>query len=126
MIQHKHLIINAEINYVHKYQKQARSFLSHLVKFIGMKRLTIPFAKYVKVPGNRGMTAFVPIETSHIAYHIWDEFEPPRLRLDVYTCGELNEQEVINYIDDTFGFVSGDWMLIDREHNMNIVSEGKL
>ena len=38
------------------------------------------------MPGNRGVTAFAIIETSHIAMHIWDEPNPALVQLDVYTC----------------------------------------
>lgn len=126
VIQHKHLIINAQIGNAIYDECEADIMLVDLVDFIQMNRLAEPFSKYVKVKGNRGMTAFVPIETSHIAFHIWDEFEPAKLRLDVYTCGILKERQVIQYLDDYFNFISYDWMLLDRETGIDMVSFGQI
>ena len=51
-------------------------FLTNLVNQIDMKIIRGPFASYVDKDGNKGLTAIVMIETSHIAFHIWDEVDP--------------------------------------------------
>jgi len=65
-------MINAKIGNPLRTPEQAIDFLKNLVKKIDMKIIQGPYASYVDVPGNRGVTAIVMIETSHIAFHIWD------------------------------------------------------
>lgn len=114
MIFHKHLLVNAKVNNPMKSEEEAVNFLTGLVKTINMKIIKGPFASYVEVEGNRGLTAIVMIETSHIAFHIWDEPSPALLQFDLYTCGELKHYGVINIIKDKFDVVSYDYMLLDR------------
>ena len=45
--------------------------------------------------GNRGITAVVMIETSHIAIHVWDEQTPSLVQCDVYSCAEFSSNEVL-------------------------------
>jgi S-adenosylmethionine/arginine decarboxylase-like enzyme len=47
-----------------------------------MKILIGPIAKYLDVPGNRGLTVAAIIETSHIVMHCWDECSPGLMQLD--------------------------------------------
>jgi len=49
----------------------------------------------VSEEGNRGLTAVVMIETSHIAIHIWDETSPALVQCDVYSCAEFSSNEVL-------------------------------
>ena len=115
MIQHKHLIVNGFIQRPFMKQYQAKRFLNDLVEAIGMKKIIEPVAKYVRSEGNRGMTAAVLIETSHIAFHIWDEEEPAKIRFDLYTCGSLDAHRVLHLLDKQFGFTDIGWLLLDRE-----------
>lgn len=126
MIQHKHIILNATIKRPVTKTYEAEKFLSDLVTTIDMKPLIRPVARYVETEGNKGMTGAILIETSHIAFHIWDEQDPAKLRFDLYTCGSLNEQLVLKFVDRQFGFVQGDWMLLDRELGNVILAEGAL
>ena len=59
-----------------------------------------PFAKYVTMSGNRGLTVASIIETSHIVLHSWDETDPGLLQLDVYTCGPFEPQSVLDIIQE--------------------------
>lgn len=124
MIYHKHLIMNAYIECPIYDELKAQEFLSNLVSEIDMKALIVPVTRYVDTPGNRGMTAAVLIETSHIAFHIWDEEEPAKMRFDLYTCGELDDMFVRQLIDDQFRIISCDWWLIDREQGIKFVDVG--
>jgi len=67
---HKHLLINAKINKPFTDTKQGVDFLTELVNKIDMKMIREPFAAYIDKQGNKGLTAIVMIETSHIAFHI--------------------------------------------------------
>lgn len=117
MIQHKQLILNGFIGLPLTRQYKAKKFLNDLVDVIGMKKIIDPVAKYVWSEGNRGMTASVLIETSHIAFHIWDEESPAKIRFDLYTCGDLDVKKVIEFIDFQLAFkVPPIWLLLDRAY----------
>jgi len=116
MLFHKHLLVNAKVNNPMKSEDEAIEFLTDLVKAIDMKIIKGPFASYVEVEGNRGLTAIVMIETSHIAFHIWDEPSPALLQFDLYTCGALNQKAVLDTIKSKFAVAEFDYMLLDREN----------
>ena len=80
---HKHLIIRAEVNRPITGEKEIKKWLRKLVKKIDMKIIKGPYSGYVSKEGNRGITAVVMIETSHIAIHIWDEISPALVQCDV-------------------------------------------
>lgn len=115
MLFHKHLLVNAKVAKPLLTEKAGIEFLRELVAKINMKILRGPFASYVNAPGNKGLTGIVLIETSHIAFHIWDETDPAHLQFDLYTCGALNAEDVFSFIETTFEPVSMDFMLLDRE-----------
>ena len=73
---HKHLIIRAETRKTPNDQKWAHTWLTELVNKIGMQICQGPITTYLDIPGNRGLTGLVIIETSHIALHCWDEEDP--------------------------------------------------
>jgi S-adenosylmethionine/arginine decarboxylase-like enzyme len=124
MLFHKHLLINAKVNNPIQDEQEAIDFLTDLVNRIDMKIIKGPFSSYVDKPGNRGLTAIVMIETSHIAFHIWDEVEPGLLQFDLYTCGALNLDEVLNTLRERFNIASMDYRLYDREVGFVLEKEG--
>jgi len=106
-------------------EEQGVDFLNDLVKKINMKILRGPFASYVDKDGNKGLTAIVMIETSHIAFHIWDEVDPALLQFDLYTCGSLDLDKVINIISSAFSIESMEYILFDRENGFVEEASGK-
>lgn len=124
MIFHKHLLVNAKVNNPMQSEEEAINFLTHLVEKIDMKIIQGPFASYVDKPGNRGLTAIVMIETSHIAFHIWDEEDPSLVQFDLYTCGKLDLDTVIKEFGKAFKVQSIDFQLIDRENGFVLETEG--
>lgn len=124
MLFHKHLLVNANINNPMNKEQDAIDFLTHLVKSIDMKIIKGPFASYVDAEGNKGLTAIVMIETSHIAFHIWDEPNPALIQFDLYTCGTLDEEKVFETLHKYFDIVSFEYMLIDREKGFYIEKDG--
>ena len=105
-------------------EEEAVSFLQKLVERIDMKIIQGPFASYVDKPGNRGLTAIVMIETSHIAFHIWDEEDPGLMQFDLYTCGELDLQKVLSVLGEDFNIISMDYNLFDRENGFVLEDSG--
>lgn len=124
MIFHKHLLVNAKVNNPMTNELEAIEFLVKLVEAIDMKIIKGPFASYVNVDGNRGLTAMVMIETSHIAFHIWDEPSPALLQFDLYTCGSLNQKAVLDTIKSKFAVVVYDYILLDRENGFITEEQG--
>jgi S-adenosylmethionine/arginine decarboxylase-like enzyme len=125
-LEHKHILINARVNNSLESTEDAVSFLKDLVERVGMKILMGPHATYVDALGNRGVTAIVGIETSHIAFHVWDEVTPARLQFDLYTCGSLDKEVVIEAVKERFEVVSADYRIYDREHGFVLLEEGTL
>lgn len=114
---HKHLIIRAEVSNPLKEEQLAIDWMNKLVNKIGMKVMMGPFAKYLDVEGNRGLTAVAIIETSHIALHVWDEDKPALLQLDVYTCGPLDPYDVVEALRE-FHPVKIEMKYLDRENKL--------
>jgi len=111
---HKHLIVRAEVNLPPKDETHAKQSLRELIEGIRMRILFGPEARYVDVVGNRGLTCFAIIETSHVVMHTWDECDPAMIQLDVYTCGELDTNVVFDFLKQ-FDPVKIDYKYLDRE-----------
>lgn len=111
---HKHLIIRAEIKNPPKNEEESKSWISNLVEVIDMKILMGPYSKYLNKEGNRGLTTVAIIETSHIALHTWDEISPALMQLDVYTCGPIDPQVVVDQLNQ-FDIVKVEMKYLDRE-----------
>jgi S-adenosylmethionine/arginine decarboxylase-like enzyme len=103
-----------------------KHFMCDLVESIGMKRLIEPQAVYVEAVGNRGMTSCVLIETSHIAWHVWDEQTPGLLQFDLYTCGDLIAEQVIEIVKEFFGLTKYSVKVFDRAQEFTQINDGEL
>lgn len=114
MIPHKHLLVRAQIAKHISDPEQISSWISKLVETIQMKILHGPVSVYCDKTGNRGVTAFAIIETSHIVLHTWDETDPATLQLDVYTCSELEIDSVFKALN-IFQPITIDYKFLDRE-----------
>jgi S-adenosylmethionine/arginine decarboxylase-like enzyme len=126
VIFHKHLLVNAKVSNPINTEEQGIAFLRDLVSKIDMKIIQGPFASYVNAEGNKGLTAMVMIETSHIAFHIWDEPEPALLQFDLYTCGTLDKDNVLHTLKSTFDIKFLEFVLFDREDGFEVEEEGFL
>jgi S-adenosylmethionine/arginine decarboxylase-like enzyme len=126
MLFHKQIMINAKINDAVRTPEQAIDFLKDLVQKIDMKIIQGPYASYVDAEGNRGVTAIVMIETSHIAFHVWDEKQPGTVQFDLYTCGALDKQKVLDAFSEEFDVVSMDYRMYNREVGFVLEEEGSL
>ena len=126
MLFHKHLLINAKVNNPMQSEDEAIGFLTDLVNNIDMKIIKGPFSSYVDKDGNKGLTAIVMIETSHVAFHIWDEADPGLLQFDLYTCGTLDLDKVMHILNENFDIVSMEYKLFDRENGFVVEREGAI
>jgi len=100
ILEHKHIISRAEVSEPITKRNKAIKFLNRIIKAIGMKAMYGPTATYCKMPGNRGVTAFAIIETSHVALHIWDEVNPGLVQLDVYSCSDFDPEKVLDVLQE--------------------------
>jgi hypothetical protein len=122
MLPHKHLLVRAEIaNHISDTDKIS-SWISKLVETIQMKILHGPVSVYCDKSGNRGITSFVIIETSHIVLHTWDETTPATLQLDVYTCSELEIDSVFKALS-IFQPITIDYKFLDREQGFSEITD---
>ena len=122
ILEHKHLIVRAELLNPPKCAESIQDWMKKLVETIDMKILMGPYAVYSDMVGNRGLTAVTIIETSHIAMHVWDEVEPALMQLDVYTCSTLNIDDVFKAIEE-FEPVKVEYKYIDRENSLFILDK---
>lgn len=118
---HKHLLIRAEVKKPLVNKNHAIKYLRKMIKAINMKAMYGPTASYCKMPGNKGLTAFAIIETSHIAMHIWDEPSPALVQLDVYTCSEMKPEQVLPFLE-VMEPTKIEWKFLDRENNFTELS----
>ena len=114
---HKHLIVRAEVLDPPSDEKLVSEQVRSLIERIGMKILMGPYAKYVNMEGNRGLTVATIIETSHVVMHTWDETDPAVIQLDVYTCGELNTQIVFDWLEQ-YQPINKKYKYLDREFDI--------
>lgn len=117
MLQHKHIIVRAEINNPPFETAQVEAKLSQLVSDLGMNALYGPKAMYCELEHNEGMTAFVILSTSHAVIHTWDKCEKPILQLDVYTCSDLDTQVIFDWIEE-YEPTKVEFKYLDREHGL--------
>jgi len=125
VLEHKHLIVRAELKNPPQCAKAIQDWMKTLVETIGMKILMGPYAVYSDMVGNRGLTAVTIIETSHIAMHVWDECEPALMQLDVYTCSTLDINDVFKALE-LFKPIKTEYKYIDRENKLTLLDNGIL
>ena len=123
MALHNHLLINGYTLLPPVDENKLISWMQGLVDEIGMKTVQGPFASYVTKEGNRGITATVMIETSHIAMHVWDEKDPAFVQFDLYTCSTLDVVKVLRKLEDELGLFSMNVLVLERSDGFKIVPE---
>ena len=118
-LDHKHLVVRAEVLSAPSENETSEicEWLQSLISSIEMRVLHGPTAIYSNVPGNRGMTAFAIIETSHVVLHSWDETCPHVIQLDVYSCSAFEPQVIFQALDQ-FQPLRFDAKFLDRTSGM--------
>ncbi len=121
MALHNQLLINGFSDTPPTDETFIKQWMQDLVKQIDMKIIQGPYTAYVTKQGNRGLTAIVMIETSHIALHVWDETNPGMIQFDLYTCSTLPVDLVIKSLEDNLGLKNYKHMILERETGFNIL-----
>jgi len=124
LLVHKHLIVRAESLAPLVDEQISINWMYDFIKFVNMKPMIGPFAKYSQMPGNKGLTIAAIIETSHIVMHMWDEPNPSLIQFDLYSCGEFNPEEICKKIKNDFECSKIEYKFIDREKELKDVSGG--
>ena len=119
MLEHRHIIIRATVKKPPTDVDKIKIWVRTLVEKINMKPLGDTVAVYVNKKGNRGLTCVQCIETSHIAFHSWDEDKPAVIQLDVYTCSTLRKQTVFDALEE-FQPIEINYMTFDRTKYIEI------
>ena len=122
LLVHKHLIIRAEAMQAPTEEEKLKKWFEEFIRSIDMKIFMGPYVKYCNMPGNRGITAVAIIETSHIAMHIWDEVNPALMQFDVYSCGELDVENICNKIKEDFEITKIEYKFLNRETGLQDIS----
>ena len=115
LLVHKHLIVRAEAIRPPMKEEVLENWLKEFVESIDMKILMGPYVKYHDMPGNRGITGAVIIETSHIVMHVWDEVNPALMQFDVYSCGEFDHEQICKKIQNDFNTSKIEYKYLNRE-----------
>ena len=122
LLVHKHLIIRAEAMQAPTKEEKLKKWFEEFIRSIDMKIFMGPYVKYCDMPGNRGITAVAIIETSHIAMHVWDEVSPALMQFDVYSCGELDVENICNKIKEDFEITKIEYKFLNRETGLKDIS----
>jgi S-adenosylmethionine/arginine decarboxylase-like enzyme len=116
-------MVRAEVHRPPTNLDAAKAWLLRLIDAVGMTLATgpeaNPIAYYCDTPGNRGLTASAIIETSNITLHTWDEASPGELQLDLFTCGDLDTETALGFLDE-FGPERVDHLLINRRDGLGV------
>jgi len=126
LLVHKHLIVRAESKRPPMDEEYAVDWMREFVDSIGMKVLMGPYAKFLDVPGNTGLTVAAIIETSHIVMHTWTEVNPALIQFDVYSCGEFDAEDVCKKIAKDFQLTKIEYKYLNRETGLMDISGGIL
>jgi S-adenosylmethionine/arginine decarboxylase-like enzyme len=121
MALHNHLLLNGYVSNPPTDNDVVIDWMTKLVSDIDMKIIQGPYSSYVTKEGNRGLTATVMIETSHIALHVWDEEQPALIQFDLYTCSTLPAETVLKSIDEFMGLESHHYMILERKTGFNVI-----
>ena len=123
LLEHKHLIVRAEVRNPPKDTKKMELWMSKMVSAIEMQELAPPRAIYSDMVGNRGLTCDVILNTSNAVIHTWDEVDPGLFMLDVYSCGCLEPKVIFDLLQE-FDPVKVEYMYLDREHGLKVLETG--
>ena len=115
-LQHKHLLVRAEVNSPPLKGFDLKTELESLVQHIDMKILAGPMTAWCPVEGNMGWSGTVIIETSSITFHSWTESHYPVIQLDVYSCKDFEIKTIMMWLQQ-FDPERVDYKFIDREHD---------
>lgn len=117
VLEHKHLIVRAEIQKPIEDEEFASQWMRELVDKIGMQILQGPWSAFEGSPGNVGITTSVILTTSHAVAHFWSEPNPALLEFDLYSCSCFDIEDVIDHLM-ILEPVKIEYKFLDRKNNL--------
>ena len=117
---HEHVVVRAEITNPPTCEQDMSEWVAGVIESIGMRLARGPISWYCEDRGNRGMTSVAVLTTSHIAVHIWDEVVPPIAQVDIYSCSNLDQNQVLQILHDKFGLHNTQWLTLDRSDGLTL------
>jgi S-adenosylmethionine/arginine decarboxylase-like enzyme len=120
---HLHLIVKGTFKNPPQSEDLLNDWFRRLVEKVRMVVVAGPTSIYVNEPGNEGITGTVTLATSHSAIHVWDQLDPAMFQFDIYSCSCFSAEEVLAHLDE-FGLIEYEWIYIDRNHGLELVSKG--
>jgi S-adenosylmethionine/arginine decarboxylase-like enzyme len=124
-LQHKHLLVRAQVNTPPQKEFDLESELQSLVRHIDMKILSGPHTAWCPVEGNMGWSGTVIIETSSITFHSWTESHYPVIQLDVYSCKDFEIKTIMMWLQQ-FDPERVDYKFLDREYCFEEIKQDEL
>ena len=124
-LQHKHLLVRAQVNTPPQKEFDLESELRSLVRHIDMKILSGPHTAWCPVEGNMGWSGTVIIETSSITFHSWTESHYPVIQLDVYSCKDFEIKTIMMWLQQ-FDPERVDYKFLDREYCFEEIKQDEL
>lgn len=106
MLNHKHLLVSAEVIALPKDLLTLKKWYTDLILHIRMKLVPSssllensanPIIYDCHVSGNEGVTISGIIETSHVVIHTWSMDGYDKIELDVYSCADFTPDEVFEH-----------------------------
>lgn len=97
---HQHFIAMCLIRKPPKTEKEIRSWLTRLVKNVGMEVWWGPKVKNCTDLGNEGPSGIVLLKTSHASIHFWTNKEVPYCQMDLYSCKKFDPRIVIKMLHE--------------------------
>lgn len=120
---HLHLIVKGTFKTPPKSEALLNDWFKRLVEKVRMVVVAGPTSIYVNEPGNEGITGTVTLATSHSSIHVWDQLDPAMFQFDIYSCSCFSAEEVLAHLDE-FGLIEYEWIYIDRNEGLELVSKG--
>ena len=120
---HQHLLMKVWLTNPPNRVSDLNEWFIQLVHKVKMEVVGGPTSVYVDYPGNEGLTGTVTLATSHASIHIWDHYELPMAQFDIYSCKCFSLEDVLEHFKP-WGIVKAEWVMIDRNENPKITSEG--
>ena len=122
-LQHKHLLVRAEVNSPPLYNFSSRRLdleIRSLINKIDMEILLGPHSAYCEEPGNLGWSSTAIITTSSITFHSWTETGV--IQLDVYSCKDFRIRDVFTWLAQ-FDIERLDYKYLDRERGFTTLAD---
>jgi S-adenosylmethionine/arginine decarboxylase-like enzyme len=122
---YKHMLLKAELPkfFTEAEETDFELWQHELILKLDMKLMAGPMNVYVPRVGLRGWCGVSLIETSSVTFHVWDEKDTIVVHGDVFTCGELDSEIVIDHFRE-FGSYKIKYLVLDRENGFDVLEAG--